>query len=436
MLARSVSFLIAGRVGALAIGFVASIVVARLLGPADRGVLALITFAVGLVFILAGLGLPQAVVFLASKREARRGALLGNSIAWGVLLAAICIPGFWLLSGLLAQAFSKGSGQTAWAVAGLLVPLTFLDWSIHNQLYGKLRFGLLNVLIVVSRLVALASVLVLVGLLDLGVSGALLANVAAAVFMIAGSLAVILSEARPRLDGAVFRTMLSYGARVAVGSIFGIATARVDLLVLQFYAPLSSVGYYVVAQMVAELALLVALPFQESLTTLSSRYEGEERQDRMTITALRHQGVLTGLMIGANAVLGSIVILLAYGPEYRPALAPMLILLPGMWFLATAGVVAGDLRGRGRPGASSALAGVTVVVMLALDLALIPSFGVVGAAMASLIAYTFYGLLSLSFLSRVVNMPVRMLVAPTRAEFGDYKRFWGRTVGRYFSSSR
>jgi O-antigen/teichoic acid export membrane protein len=341
-----------------------------------------------------------------------------------------------LLSGLLAQAFSKGSGQTAWAVAGLLVPLTFLDWSIHNQLYGKLRFGLLNVLIVVSRLVALASVLVLVGLLDLGVSGALLANVAAAVFMIAGSLAVILSEARPRLDGAVFRTMLSYGARVAVGSIFGIATARVDLLVLQFYAPLSSVGYYVVAQMVAELALLVALPFQESLTTLSSRYEGEERQDRMTITALRHQGVLTGLMIGANAVLGSIVILLAYGPEYRPALAPMLILLPGMWFLATAGVVAGDLRGRGRPGASSALAGVTVVVMLALDLALIPSFGVVGAAMASLIAYTFYGLLSLSVLSRVVNMPVRMLVAPTRAEFGDYKRFWGRTVGRYFSSSR
>jgi O-antigen/teichoic acid export membrane protein len=432
LLGRSVSFNMAGNVGTLAVGFVASIAVARLLGPADRGVLALVTYAVGIVLAFAGLGLPYAVLFLASKREAQRGPLLGNSLAWGGLLAIVFVPAFALLAAPLANAFSKGVGEAAWVVGGVLVPLTFLDWSIHNQLFGKLRFGLLNLLLVMSRLVSLAAIVVLVGVLDLGVPGALSASIAAALFMIVSSLAVVLRDVRPQVDRALFRRMLSYGTRVMTGSIFGIATYRVDLLVLQFYVPLSDVGYYVVAQLVAELATTAASAFQTSLTTLSSRYESDVRQADVTVSALRHHGALTALAICANVVVGTLVILFAYGPEFRPALVPMLILLPGMWFLANATVVAGDLRGRGRPGLTSVLGGLTVAVMIALDFALIPPLGVNGAAIASLLAYTFYGLLSLAALSRVVDVSVRTLVVPTRSEVDVYRGLWRRAVGRVF----
>jgi stage V sporulation protein B len=432
LLGRSVSFNFAGNVGTLAVGFVASIVVARLLGPADRGVLALVTYAVGIVLAFGGLGLPYAVLFFASKREARRGPLLGNSLAWGGLLAIVFVPGFALLAAPLANAFSKGVGDAAWVLGGVLVPLMFLDWSIHNQLFGKLRFGLLNLLLVVSRLVSLAGIVVLVGILDLGVPGALSASIAAALFMIVSSLAVVLRDVRPQVDWALFSRMLSYGTRVMTGSIFGIATYRVDLLVLQFYVPLSDVGYYVVAQLVAELATTAASAFQTSLTTLSSRYESDVRQADVTVSALRHHGTLTALAICANVVIGTLVILFAYGPEFRPALVPMLILLPGMWFLANATVVAGDLRGRGRPGLTSVLGGLTAAVMVTLDFALIPPLGVNGAAIASLLAYAFYGLLSLAALSRVVDVPVRTLVVPTRSEVDVYRGLWRRAVGRVF----
>jgi O-antigen/teichoic acid export membrane protein len=113
------------------------------------------------------------------------------------------------------------------------------------QLLGTFRFGLLNLLLVPSRAVSLASIVLFVGLVDLGVPGALAASIAAALFMIVSSLAVVLLEVRPVLDWALFRRMLLYCARVVTGSIFGLATYRVDLLVLQFYAPLSEVGYYV-----------------------------------------------------------------------------------------------------------------------------------------------------------------------------------------------
>ena len=62
-------------------------------------------------------------------------------------------------------------------------------------------------------------------------------------------------------------------------------------------------------------------------------------------------------------------IIYLYGARFHPALVAVLILLPGMWFLGTGTVVAGDLRGRGRPGLSSAVAGAAVVITVVLDVA-------------------------------------------------------------------
>jgi Na+-driven multidrug efflux pump len=98
----------------------------------------------------------------------------------------------------------------------------------------------------------------------------------------------------------------------------------------------------------------------------------------------------------------------------------MFILMPGMWFLGTGTVVAGDLRGRGKPGIASILAGITLVVTVALDLVLIPPYGVPGAAIASVASYVVFGLASLIVLSRVTKISVRTLVVPTRADFAVY----------------
>jgi Na+-driven multidrug efflux pump len=91
-----------------------------------------------------------------------------------------------------------------------------------------------------------------------------------------------------------------------------------------------------------------------------------------------------------------------------------------MWFLGTGTVVAGDLRGRGRPGLASVLAGLAVLVTIALDLALIPLFGVLGAALASVVAYVVYGLISLVAISRESGIAFSELVIPTRADLALY----------------
>ena len=53
----------------------------------------------------------------------------------------------------------------------LLVPALFLDWAVHNQLVSTLRFGWLNAIRVLSKVLFLVLVVLLVGVLGLKTAG-------------------------------------------------------------------------------------------------------------------------------------------------------------------------------------------------------------------------------------------------------------------------
>jgi O-antigen/teichoic acid export membrane protein len=415
VLARSVTLNLVGTLSSLLIGFVSSILLARWLGPSGRGVLGEMLTVGGYAMTLAAVGAPLAVMYFAGRRESP-GALLGNSLLIAALLTIVFLPLFWLLHERIADLFTSGQGGLVWVLAAALIPLTFLDWTTHNQLLGRLRFGLYNVLVVASRIVLLATVVVLVGWVGRGVAGALVANAAASVVMIAGSLVVILRLERPRLDRPLMSKLLGYGRRVQVGSIFESVNARFDVLVLGVFRPTKEVGYYVLAQALAELVLAVSRAFQSSVQALVTHEWSEGRQGSTTADGLRHHGLIAFLAMLVNVGFAPFVVLVLVGSSFRPALLPIMILLPGMWFLGTGTVAAGDLRGRGRPGLASALSGAVAVITVALDLVLIPAFGVPGAAVASAVAYVVYGVGSLLAVSRVSGIPLARLVVVTRAD--------------------
>jgi O-antigen/teichoic acid export membrane protein len=430
MLSRSVALNILGGLGSLAVGFATSIVLARWLGAADRGLLGIMVTAAGVALALAGLGLPMSVMYFASRKDSDGPALLANSTLHAAVLALFLIPGAWALRGPLASAFAGGHGGRVWILAAVLVPVTLLDWTTHNQLLGELRFGLYNSLVILSKVATLVLVVTLIGVWHLGVGAALLATMAASVVMIAGSLPTILAHGSPRLRLSLYRRLVSYGVRVQAGSVLQILNYRLDILVLGLFVPLRQVGYYFVAEFLAELVVTIANAFQSSVLPLVARQESRGEQDSTTIAAIRHHTILALAATAANAVFAPIVILFALTSGYRPAIVPFFILLPSMVFLGLGTVVQSDLRGRGRPGLSSAYAGVAVAVTVLFDFALIPPFGVVGAAIASVCAYVAYGVASLRGLSRVTGIPVRTLAVPTRADLALYKTVPSRVLGR------
>jgi O-antigen/teichoic acid export membrane protein len=422
LLGRFVALNILGSGATYAIGFVASVALARWLGPSDRGLFALMLSISSLALVFTGLGLPWATIYYAKRRDATPPGLLGNSLFHAALLAIVLIPLAWLLQEQLASAFGHGRGGAGWILAAALVPIVFLDWTSHGQLQGMMLFGRYNALTVLAKIVYALAILLMLGVFGLGVGAALIATAAPSIVMLLGALRPILASGRVRFEARLYRAMLRYGSRVQIGSIFQTAIGRLDVVILQFFRPLSQVGYYVVAQTIAELVLVLTGAFQISVMPLVSEYEGEEKQAATSADSLRHHGILAAGAAIANTVFGSLVILFAYGREFRPAIVPMLVLLPGIWFAGMAGVIQSDLSGRGRPGLSSQLAGVAAAVTVVLDFALIPPLGVIGAALASLLSYTTYGVISVITLHRVSEIPIRRMMLPTRADFAVYAR--------------
>lgn len=75
----------------------------------------------------------------------------------------------------------------------------------------------------------------------------------------------------------------------------------------------------------------------------------------------------------------------------------MLALLPGVILLGGAKVLTNEIAGWGYPQYNSFNAGVALILTVILDLILIPRFGILGAALASSIAYTVIFFTSVGF---------------------------------------
>ena len=423
MLARSVAYNLAGRMGGLLVGFVTSVLLARWLGPSDRGLVGVLVTASGLGMAVFGFGIPSAVTYLASVRAAATNVILGTTLVVTAGLAVVLVPAVWVGSDRLATAFTSGRGAAYWPVAAALVAVTFLDWTTHNQLLARLQFGLFNILTLVARAAALLATVVLVGIAGWGPAGALAATAVLSVTMIAGALPVLLRAGRPRFDRRVLGQLTRYGIRVQAGTLLQSLNYRLDLILLGVFRPLREVGAYFVASFLAELVLLVAQSFESSVVPLVSQAETATARDVTTVNAIRHHVILAVAATAGNLLFAPLVVVVFLGPAYNSALVPFFILSVGMVFAGTGTVAVSDLRGRNRPGTASLFSGIALVATVVGDLALIPPFGAIGAAVVSLVAYTLFGTASIVGLARVTGVPWRRIAVPTPADVAAYATF-------------
>jgi O-antigen/teichoic acid export membrane protein len=134
--------------------------------------------------------------------------------------------------------------------------------------------------------------------------------------------------------------------------------------------------------------------------------------NRITPQACRQTLLLVFLATIGFSVVGGFLIVFLYGEAYRPAVLPFLLLLPGMLGITVAKIVSADLGGRGKPQFAAYSAGITVIITIILDIFLIPSYSIIGAAIASSIAYIASGALSVFWFSRETGSSPQTLLIP------------------------
>jgi O-antigen/teichoic acid export membrane protein len=103
------------------------------------------------------------------------------------------------------------------------------------------------------------------------------------------------------------------------------------------------------------------------------------------------------------AAIGGPLIHLLYGRAFSSAFPALLILLPGTWAISLWKNIIYDLAARGYPGVKLSGAGIAIVLTIMLDVICIPRWGIVGAALASSVAYSSAFAAALWFYCRITS---------------------------------
>lgn len=404
----SAAGVLAATAASLALTFLTYVVIARALGPDGRGAVAVLqTTAVIMVSVL-GLGVPWALYYYAGKSREPQPALLGISVVHAVALTVVSAA----LALVAGEAYGRAQdlpGDLAlYLLAALLVPVAYLEIAHVDMLRAQRRQRLANAIVVAGRGAGLGLALVLLVGLDRGVNSAIVALIAASAVQVLAALPT-LARHGIALSREVAARVRRYGARVQGASVSRLLARRFDVLVLSLFASPAVVGHYAVAQSLAELTLLVP---QALGLALSPLIIGGEADGRVTHRLIRINGAAGLAFALVLAISAPWTVALAFGDAFDPAVVPLLILLPGAWLFACGDLVSHVLAARGRPGTASLLSALQAALTIALDFALVPAYGIEGAAIASTISYSVYGLASLAVIARHDGVaPSRLLIA-------------------------
>lgn len=382
---------------AVAIGFVSTIITARLYGVVIIGEFALITTPVAAMWVLSTIKEQQSLIREITKLEPGSQRVtqlfsavfsfsIGLTLVVAVLDAAVCwvvFPGPLNAPELLAPALVSLASYAL---------ITNTGWNIDSILSAFI-VGRKIFWVRLTELVGFLVIATAIGVAWKSVWGLVIATGAASLVALVHRAIVVRPFVSSRLTRAEYRIglralpdLLRFGIRAAPGQMAQGISQQGGIWAIGMVAPLAVVGAYSRAMVVPQSLQRASMRFSEVLyPTLVGRHAAGDRHgfDRALIDSIRYEVV--GLLLLAAAIGGAAdSVLQIFGTGFERA-APALVLLMFYPILAAAGVTQTQaLWATGRPGVTSVISLVRLVVTLILLVVLTPGMHMIGPAVALL----------------------------------------------------
>ena len=398
-------------VAVLGLGMVTSILLAHWLGPSGRGGVAAALLWPTLLIYLASFGLIHSILYHGAQAELDPGDIYGTGLLLAMLqsIPALLI-GYFALPMLL---HAQGADVIAAArLCLLIVPMSLVAQYAISLVQARMHFDAFNTL---RLIIPVGFFLGLVGLRSTGaitVRNVVLLQVVLNGLTMIGALITIAQlriVTKLAVDRALARRLLRYGGKVWAGGLSQAANLRLDQALLSGLFPPAALGIYVTATSVSNLLSVLANSVQMIVTpTVANRTVAAERKSELV--RLFRRFWLVNIMGGlALAAISPILVPLLFGKAFAAAVLPAVILIAGALFIGAKDVLAGGAQALGDPWLGSRSEIVAMGVTVVLLLALLPTLGIIGAAIASTLAYFTQFAVVVHGLSKRHGIPARTL---------------------------
>jgi O-antigen/teichoic acid export membrane protein len=390
MLVKEISFTLASNIVSLFFSMGSAIILARVLGPEGQGLFALALFMPAIIATFCCFGFETVNTTFAGFYRGNRDSLFLHTLCISLMGSVICVLimclfFFWLP--VNRGEFGRLSVLTVWL--GCLYASVTMFWSMMIALLrgvGKIMTAAM--LQILEGFFLFALTIVLVWILKKGVEGAVLAYSLAplmASVLILWHLREYVTIRPSRFSLAIFAKSISFGWMIALATLASYLVYRIGQGILAYMVSSASIGLYAVAVSLAErMRLLPQSVSAVVLPRLSNDGDGRQKQVPQMFRCMFIVSFFSMLFLG---VLGVPAIFLLFGRAYAGSIPSFLALLPGVAILTGSGIFSSDLLARGKP-KYSIISGYSILaVNILLSLVLIPMIGILGAAVASSIAY-------------------------------------------------
>lgn len=380
----------------VAVAFGLSIVLARMLGPADFGTYAVAVSFATILAVPSKLGLPYPVVreTAGNLAQGHNEAARRINIRAHRLVGAVSISLAIVSALAITKVLDLGAYEAPLLLGTALIPLLSLEMMSAATLRGLSRVArsaLAAPFLREALLLTALPLLVLVQASRVDNTTALAAHV------VAGLLAVTIgymwvAKYLPRHSAtpeAVPAPRMAGAGSFAVLEALDLATGHLDVLLLAILLSPEDVGIYKIA--VAVGAAILAIEVTASQVTqpefAAAHRAGDHRalahvaRRFVQLTSLAGIGILLLLMAFGRTALD-----FAFGPEYANAFIPILVIASGMALRFMAGPSAHLLNMTGHERSVVFVQIASSMTTTILFLALVPSLGLHGAAIAYALA--------------------------------------------------
>ena len=405
----------------LGLGILTGILSARMLGPVGRGeYAAIIIWPMGIASFL-GFGINQAVVFYLGQREITPSEGATAVTAIGMIQSVISVAIGLLVVPIVLAKYSP-EVQHLGILFVLLTPALILGGYPANVFQGLQDMHRFNLIRLVAPFTYAVALLGLYFAHRASLNNVIVSQLAAYILALAlgSTVAWRILRLRRQWNSSAIPRLLHFGFRLQGLSIATYVNQRIDQLVLSLFVPPKQLGFYAVA---VTLSTAVAVFPQAAGIVAFSRGSSQSSGDAKETIGVAFRASLIWLLVSCSLLYGlaPFLIRLVFGGAFDGSILACRILLPGALMTGLSFVLYNAASALGRPGLTSYAEGISVIVTATGLYLLVPTYGYIGAALTSSVAYT------VSFVVMLILAHVLLGLSLSDLLFGG---LWSTNAGR------
>lgn len=390
-----------GNVATLALGLITTPIIVRILGSSKYGDYAFLLSLLGITMIIANAGIFDGIrKYIAEDRDDENwtGNVFGFYLRVAICLSTIVVFFFICLSlsnyisSLLGKEFNIYfillgllifTRQSNSVVRGVLMGFGLEELSESLKLLKKVIFSITGIYLVYMGFGVY-------GLLTGHIIGGIIVSILGYYVIFNGNhiSAGYIIERTP--DGFPRKKLLIFNIHSTILILLTASLYHIDVLFLRIIVGDAVTGYYKAALIIVEFLWFVPNTIQILLLHSSSEMWSNDEKNKITAISskiTRYNLSLVLIMAVGIGVLAEDFVLLYFGNEFRETVEPLLILLPGVIGFAIARPIFAIGQGKGDLHGLIIATGTAALLNICLNLILIPTMGMIGAAIATSTSY-------------------------------------------------